>query len=512
MDDPEVDGTAPEGGPAVPGWERGRPVIIVLTSHWMTWLGLALAITAISTWLFVLPAEVTGHTENPYKGAVLYLILPFVLIAGLALAGLGILLGRRRIRERLKTGVVDRKTLLHRLIVFLVIIIGVNLLVGTQLTYRAVVYMDTPQFCGTTCHTMQPEYLGHQDSNHSSVACAECHIAPGAGGWVEAKMNGTRQLWQTLTNTYARPVPSALESGRLIPSKETCERCHWAEKIVATRLLVIPSYAADEHNSDSYTVLMMLVGGSKMTGIHHAHFAGGFEIRYAATDPARQTIPWVERRTIGTEKATTYLAEGTTPEQAALLPKYTMQCVDCHDRPTHAFWLPDRALNRALATGEMSAALPFIKQQGLAALQASYASSADAAQEIPAAIQGYYQHTYPQVFAQRKADVDKAAQAILAIYNHNVFPDLHVTWGTYTNSLGHVDFPGCFRCHDGAHTAADGQGTITQDCGACHQLLAMQESSPDILKTLGLWDHIESLKAGKPAAAQSATHSEGPRE
>ena len=93
------------------------------------------------------------------------------------------------------------------------------------------------------------------------------------------------------------------------------------------------------------------------------------------------------------------------------------------------------------------------------------------------------------------ADIAKAGQAILAIYNRNVFPDLHVTWGTYTNSLGHIDFPGCFRCHDAMHSTADGQDTITQDCGACHQLLAVQESSPDILKTLGLWDHIEALKA-----------------
>jgi nitrate/TMAO reductase-like tetraheme cytochrome c subunit len=485
----------PEGaGPAVPNWERDRPGIILLTSHWLTWLGLALAITAISTWLFVLPAEVNGHTENPYKGAVLYLILPFVLVAGLALAVLGMLLARRRIRERLKTGVVDRKAALQRLIAFLVITIGGNLAVGTQLTYRAIEYMDTPQFCGATCHVMRPEYVGHQDSNHASVACAECHIAPGAGGWVDAKMNGTRQLWQMLTNSYARPIPSALQSGRLVPSKQTCERCHWAEKIVATRLLVIPSYSDDEQNSPSYSVLMMLVGGSKMQGIHHAHFAGGFEIRYAVTEPQRQTIPWVERRNTETGETKTYFAEGTTPEQAAGLAKHTMQCVDCHNRPTHAFSSPERALDRALAFGQVPANLPFIKKQGLAALQASYTSTLDATEKIPAAIEGYYQQTYPQVYAQHQADIAKAGQAILAIYNRNVFPDLHVTWGTYTNSLGHVDFPGCFRCHDGTHTTADAHDSINQDCGACHQILAMQESSPDILKTLGLWDRIEALK------------------
>jgi len=148
----------------------------------------------------------------------------------------------------------------------------------------------------------------------------------------------------------------------------------------------------------------------------------------------------------------------------------------------------------ALALGTVPATLPFIKKQGLAVLQAPYASSADAAQKIPAAIETYYRQSYPQVSAQQKADVTKAAQGILDVYNRNVFPDRGVTWGTYANNLGHIDSPGCFRCHDGSHTTADGKDTITQDCGGCHQILAMQDASPDILKTLGLWDKIEALK------------------
>ena len=288
-------------------------------------MGLVILITAISTWLFVLPAEVPGHVENPYKGVVVYLILPFIGFVGVVLTVIGMVLGRRRIRERLETEVTDRRRALHRLIVFLAIVVGANLLIGTQLTYRAVAYMDTPQFCGGACHVMRPEYVGHQDSAHASVTCAECHIAPGAGGWIEAKMNGTRQLWQTVTNTYPRPIPPALESGRLVPSKQTCERCHWAEKIVATRLAVVPNYADDEKNTDSYNVLMMIVGGSRMQGIHHAHFAGGFAIRYAASDAKRQTIPWVERRNTNTGETQTYIASGTMPEQAAGLPKFTMR-------------------------------------------------------------------------------------------------------------------------------------------------------------------------------------------
>jgi len=487
------DRLGPGGARAIPEWERDRPWIVLLTSHWLTLVGLVLGITAVSTWLFFLPAELPGHIENPYKGVVLFLILPFVLVAGVALAAVGIVLGRRRIRKRVEAVVVDRRTALYRLMVFLAITIGVNLLVGTQLTYRAVEYMDTPQFCGATCHAMRPEYVGHQDSTHASVACAECHIVPGAGGWVAAKMNGTRQMFQQILNDYPRPIPSALNSGRLVPSSETCEGCHWAEKIVATRLLVIPRYASDEQNSDTYTVLSMLVGGSAMQGIHHAHFAGGYEIHYAASDPTRDTIPWVERRNLRTGETQTYLAQGTKPEQAAGLPRHTMECVDCHNRPTHAFQLAEPALDRALALGAVPATLPFIKKQGLAVLQATYASSAEATQKIPAAIEAYYQQTYPRVYAQRTVDVAKAAQGILEVYNRNVFPDGGVTWGTYADNLGHIDSPGCFRCHDGSHATADGQDTITQDCGACHQILAMQDASPDILKTLGLWDKIEAL-------------------
>ena len=486
----EDDRAAPGGTP-----RRTRPGIVLLTSHWLSWFGLVLVITAASTWLFFLPAETHAHVENPYKGVVVYLILPFIGFAGIVLTVVGMVLGRRRIRTRLETEITDRRRALQRLIVFLVITIGANLVMGTQITYRAVTYMDTPQFCGAACHAMKPQYLGHQDSNHASVECAECHIAPSAGGWIKAKMNGTRQLWQTITNTYPRPIPSALESGHLVPSKQTCERCHWAEKIVATRLLLIPHYADDERNSDSYTALMMLVGGSRMQGIHHAHFAGGYEIRYAAADAKRETIPWVERRNVRTGETKTYLAAGTTAEKASGLAKHVMQCVDCHARPTHAFASPDRALNRALALGQLSPTLPFIKKQGLALLQASYSSSADAAQKIPAAVAGYYKETYPEVYAQRKADVEAAGQALLAIYNRNTFPDLKVKWDTYSNNLGHTDSPGCFRCHDAAHTTTDGKTTIGQDCASCHQMLAVQQVAPEILKTLGVWNQIETLKA-----------------
>jgi formate-dependent nitrite reductase cytochrome c552 subunit len=289
-----------------------------------------------------------------------------------------------------------------------------------------------------------------------------------------------------------------------VPSRETCEHCHWSEKIVATRFLLFPSYASDEPNSVSYTALMMLVGGTHMQGIHHAHFAGGFEIRYAVSDARRDTIPWVERRNTRTGETQTYLAEGTKPEQVAGLPRHTMQCVDCHNRPTHDFLLPERALDRALALGQIPADLPFIKKQGLAVLKAGYSTGEEAARKIPAAIEAYYAQSYPQLSQQRRTDVTAAGRAILAIYERNAFPDLKVTWGTYPNNLGHNDSPGCFRCHDGSHTTSDRKATISQDCEACHNVLAQDESSPEILKTLGVWKYIGGLKAPPRPVAPAA--------
>ena len=150
-------------------------------------------------------------------------------------------------------------------------------------------------------------------------------------------------------------------------------------------------------------------------------------------------------------------------------------------------------MDKALAAGNISVSLPYIKKEGVELLKASYATNEEANSKLPAALANFYQQKYPDVYAQRTQDINQAGQAVLAIYNRNVFPDLKVTWGTYPNNLGHTDFPGCFRCHDGSHTTGDGK-TITQDCNACHEPLAMDEASPEILKTLGIADRISKVQ------------------
>jgi NapC/NirT cytochrome c family, N-terminal region len=470
-----------------------RPAWFLLTRHWLSLLGAALLATALISWLFVLPLHVRGHVDNPYVGIVVFLILPIIFFTGLALIPVGVYLGKREIRKGLAETPFDRKAALRRLAWVFGVTTFLNLLIGTQITYRAVEHMETPQFCGATCHTMSPEYAAYRNSPHSKVECVECHVAPGAAGWISSKTAGMRQLVETVLHTYPRPIPSAIESNRLVPATQTCENCHWPEKFGGVTLRVINKYAEDEANTRTQTVLMMMVGGSRIAGIHGAHFGPGIHIRFAAADAARQTIPWVEYRNMTDGKLQTFLSSDAAQDSAKALPKYEMECVDCHNRPTHTFDLPDRAMDKALALGDIAVTLPYIKKKGLEVLKANYNTSKEAEDKLPQALVSFYRHTYPDLYAKRSEDINQASQAVLAIYKRNVSPDLKLSWGTYPNNLGHIDFPGCFRCHDGSHTTGDGK-TITQDCNSCHEPLAMEATSPEILKTLGIAERIERVQ------------------
>src|ERR1043166_9071997 len=458
-----------------------RPAWFVLTRHWLSMVGVALVTTAGVSWLFILPLNIRGHVKNPYVGIIAFLVLPAIFFIGLALIPLGIYLGKRQIQQGLADTAVDRRTALRRLAWFFAITTFANILIGTQVTYRAVKHMETPQFCGSSCHTMAPELAAYQNSPHSSVECVECHVTPGAVGWLNSK-------------TSPKPVPAGLATGKLVPSAETCENCHWPQNFNGVRLRVFSKFADDEKNTSSETVLLMLTGGNKFAGIHGAHLGPGVRIRYAATDATRQTIPWVEYRNTTTGDVHIFADSGSTADSVKNLPTYEMQCVDCHNRPTHAFDLPERAVDKDLARGNIPVTLPYVKKESVELLKANYSTGEEAATKLPAAFVSFYQKGYPELYAQRAQEVRHAAEAVLSIYSRNVFPELKVTWGTYPNNLGHTDSPGCFRCHDGSHTSANGK-TIAQDCDSCHQSLATDEATPEILKTLGIDEWI--VKARK---------------
>lgn len=459
--------------------------LVHLSNNWISLTGVVLVTTATIFWLFLLPVTLRGTTHNPYVGILSFLVLPGPFFAGLLLVPLGMWIRRRQER---RPGIYPpglppltwRNPELRRLVYFVGATTVVNIVIASQLSYGAVSYMDTTTFCGLTCHTvMQPEYTAYQNSPHANVECVECHIGPGAGWFVRSKLSGVGQVFAVMFNTYPRPIPTPVHNLR--PARETCEACHWPQKYAEDRIQIIHKYAEDEANTNTETVLLMKIGGGNNgIGIHGTHLGKGVSIRYRS-DESRQTISWVQYSVNG--KTTEYAAADAKPGASG--DEREMDCMDCHNRPSHAFDLPDRALDKAMNAGQISPTLPFAKKTGLIVLKENYKSRDEAAQRIPAAFEKFYRDTYPAVWAQRQAEVTAAAKEVLAIWDRNIFPDMNVTWGHYPMNIGHTDFPGCFRCHDGSHAAKNGDA-ITQDCNACHNILAMDEANPKVLTDLGI--------------------------
>jgi nitrate/TMAO reductase-like tetraheme cytochrome c subunit len=452
---------------------ENRPILAFLTSHWLGVFGSALVTIAGCSWLFVLAFNADGRTANPYVGILLFFAIPAVFFAGLILIPIGAWLARRRIQTGLAQAQ-SRAVALRRLALFFVTMTVVNIVIASQVTYRAVSHMETDQFCGQSCHVMKPQFTANRRTVHRNIGCVECHIVPGAAGFTAAKMNGTRQLIEVTLNDYPRPIPPGLQSSHLASSTETCEKCHSRAVDIGSPLRIISKFKDDEANTPIQTVLVM-----NGNGIHGAHLGLGIVIRYRA-DAKRQVISSVEYSNTGTHETRTYSTAGSSHN--ASMQEFVMQCADCHNRQGHSFEQPEDAVDSAIAAGQISLGLPFAHKTAVDTLKNGN----------PAAFRAFYTEKYPDVAAKRAADIASADNMLLSIYRRNVFPEFGVKWGTYANNLGHADNAGCFRCHDENHVTPE-KKTISQDCSICHNPLAVEESSPAVLKTLGLDQKLSSL-------------------
>ena len=448
------------------------------------------AITLLVFWIYLI---VQAKPVHPYTGILFFLLLPGVFALGLILIPLGIWLRRRKLRAQGELPAEFPKVDLHspflrRAVTIVGVLTFANFAIMGAASYKGVEYMDSAQFCGQTCHTvMQPEYAAYVNSPHSRVSCVECHIGPGAPWFVKAKISGVRQVFAVAFKTYERPIPSPVHDLR--PARDTCEHCHWPQKFTGDRLRVRTKYADDEKNTPSTTVLLLKIGGKTvegLTGIHGRHLDTAERIEYVTTDGRRQVIPKVtyiddDGKTVEYVSTET----GATPEQLAAGEVRKMDCMDCHNRPTHAFEMPEPAVDKAMSDGRISKTLPFVKREAVAALKASYPDRDTAARKIPEAITEFYRSKYPDAYQSQRAAVESAGEQVKAIYLRNIFPEMKVTWGVHPNNIGHEDFLGCFRCHDGKHKSSDGR-VISDDCESCHQVLALEEEEPKILADFGL--------------------------
>jgi len=448
-------------------------------------VGLTTASALILVGFWVIDVFGKGGSANPYVGIIVDLCLPALFILGLVLIPIGMLLRRRRLKAAGQLPAEYPKVdlanpVFRESLIFVAAATFVNFVIVGTASYRGVAYMDTPNFCGQACHVMAPEFAAYQVFPHSHVACTECHIAPGIPGFIHAKLNGTKQLIQVIVGNYSRPI---MPEGKVPQASATCVHCHNPGRYIGDKLVITTAYGDEESNPATKSLVLLHVGGKDMaghvSGIHGAHMG---RIEYIATDNTNQTIPWVAK--VNDDGSTTEYVSSDA-KQPVSGEKRVMDCIDCHNRAAHSFDTPEKALNKAMLRGLVDPSLPFVHKEGLTLIKAEYGSEADADAKITSGLQDFYRSQHPDVWNQKQAQVEQSARALSAIYDQNVFPFMKVAWGTHPNNLGHNDYPGCFRCHDGSHSTKDGK-SIDNDCSTCHNLLATDEANPKQLADLGL--------------------------
>ena len=456
-------------------------------------------LTTLSGLLIVifLLAQLWGGYSNPYIGLFAYVVLPVIFVLGLIEIPLGMWRRRRRL---IKTGATEEELVkypkldfndphMRRVATIVIVLTALNTILLGAASFFAVEEMETVEFCGETCHTvMQPEFTAYQDSPHSRVACVSCHIGPGASWFVKSKLDGLRQVWHTAIGTYMKPITTPLHTLR--PARETCEQCHWPNKHHGDKLRIFSRYGTDEENSPSYTAMLLRTGGGSLDigragGIHWWHIYSDNKIRFLSSDESRQEITWVELTTADGEVRTYSRDSDETPSTEAVADARIMDCIDCHNRPTHTFYVPAKAIDWIIDTHPELAALPYFKRQAVKTIDDDYETHSTGMAAVRAAILDFYASEYPDVAATQSDLVTLAADLAAQAYGKSTFPDMDTNWETHPNHIGHDDFPGCMRCHDDEMATADGKYTIPMDCETCHIfLVADSEEYPEFAYAL----------------------------
>jgi hypothetical protein len=461
--------------------ERTRHLLASLTRSPIGLFGTVLAGASGFLIITLMAYDIIGGGEHPYLGILTYMVLPLVFFAGLVLVVLGI---RKQTKARLAaeaTGdvapefpVIDLND--DRTRTWLLTAGGFGAAAAVLLattTIKGVEYVDSNQFCGTTCHVMEPEWTAYQRSPHARVHCVQCHVGEGAGNFVQAKLSGVRQVIALMTNSYNRPIPTPVHNLR--PARATCNECHWPTKFHGVRTKVITRFRSDSANTETQTVIVNKVGGGQEIGVSqgiHWHVDPSLEVTYRS-DESREYVEEIETRY---PDGTVRVYTRTRPDDAPVAESVrTMDCIDCHNRPTHVYLSPEQAVDGVLQLGILSRSLPYIRREGLRSVKGDYGSHEEARAAIGQDIETFYEENFPELAAEQPQLIREAAETLGDVYATNVFPAMNVEWNTYPNHIGHAGMQGgCFRCHNGEFTADDG-GKISVDCELCHQIVAYEQ-------------------------------------
>jgi len=472
----------PEVQPVPPAEDFRKPSLI---KNLVSLIGIAIALVAAGNIAFLVFIDFMQVHPSPYLGIFAYMLMPAVMVVGLAMIPIGMLMERHNRRIHAPTVIskfprIDLNNPRQRRTIAVVSAFMVFfVLVSAAGSYRAYEFTDSVQFCGQLCHTvMNPEFTAYQQSPHARVACVDCHVGAGATWYVKSKLSGAYQLYSVTFNKYPRPIPTPVRNLR--PAQETCEQCHWPKKFWGAQLKVFNHYGSDEQNTPRQIRMLIKTGGGdgstgQPSGIHlHMNIAN--EISYISTDAQRQSIPWVQAKDRATGKTTVYTTKdgALPPDQVAKATPRRMDCVDCHNRPTHIYVPPDRSVDNALTAGRIDSTLPFIKQQAVALLTATYDTTDNAKTAISAGLTKFYEEKYPDIWKKRQGTVLGAVTEVQRIFETTIFPEMKVDWRVHPNNIGHFYSQGCFRCHDGNHVSADGK-VISKSCDSCHSMMAEEE-------------------------------------
>lgn len=449
----------------------------------ISFIGTAIAGVSLFMILFLAIIGYFFEDSNTYLGLFTYIILPAFLVLGLIIIPAGMLIelrGRnKKEKEYLKKEwpVIDLNLSRYRnaLLIFGIGTLFLLFLTGVG-SYEAFHYTESVEFCGKVCHrVMKPEYTAYQESPHARVACVECHVGSGANWYVRSKLSGLRQVYAVLTDHYDKPIPTPITDLR--PARETCEECHWPQKFYARQLRNTKHYLSDSANTAWNISLQMKIGPSHSAlglseGIHW-HINPDVKIEYMSLRENREELPWVKYTNLKTGEVTLYENQDL-PLDSEMIASRTariMDCMDCHNRPSHNYSTPQEFVDRAITAGDIPQDLPYIKKAAMDLFIDPYNNTDTAIAHIRSYIKDYYAENLPGITSSEGAEIDQAINGIIKGFNNNMFPEMGANWDVYPNHIGHKTYNGCFRCHDDNHVSNNGK-VISKDCNLCHTLVA----------------------------------------
>lgn len=422
-------------------------------------------------------------TSGSYVGIFIYIVLPVFLLIGLILIPIGMSRRAKRIKREgegseVAKVVLDLSNQRHWNAVGLFIVVTILFLLLTGIgSYKAFHYTESNEFCGTLCHkVMEPEYTAYQESPHSRVTCVACHVGEGAEWYVKSKLSGLYQVYSVTFKKYPTPIETPIHNLR--PARETCEECHWPEKFYSYNLTNEQNFLADSANTEWDLMLKLKIGSENsakglVEGVHW-HINPNVKVEYIASDTKREYLPWVRYVNRETNDTVIYQDIYQTLDQEAkdTLELREMDCLDCHNRPSHQFLPPQKFIDEMIASGEIPVELPEIKSLAMQVFNYNTFTDRDSgAMVIRQSVTDFYESNYPEIVADNPQMIEQATEGFLTGYNKNFFPEMKSNWDAYPNHIGHMEFNGCFRCHNGNHESEDGQ-LISRDCNLCHTILA----------------------------------------